>query len=356
MLSIFAVNAAADSLSYLSNSSFVSFIKFSIAALIVIAGLAFAWTRQSINSGNEAISLVVTPGSSARQIASDIAKLGAESSPVITETLWWLLLRFSGQSRSIKAGEYEVEPGTQPARLLTKLIAGEQVTRQITLVEGWTFRQILDALKKQPRLKSSIQGLPDEDAQRLIMRVIGKPDVHPEGRFFPDTYSFSTGQTDIDVLRRAALAMDKQLALAWGARDANTVLQSPDDALILASIVEKETGNPNDRGQISGVFHNRLRIGMRLQTDPTVIYGLGSRFDGNLRKRDLLADTPYNTYTRAGLPPTPIATPGKAALEAAVKPAATNAMYFVAKGDGSSAFSATLVEHNRAVDQYIRLR
>jgi UPF0755 protein len=178
--------------------------------------------------------------------------------------------------------------------------------------------------------------------------------VHPEGRFFPDTYTYAKGSSDLAVLQRAARAMDKRLAQAWDQRQANLPLRSPDDALVLASIIEKETGKPSDRAQIGGVFINRLRTGMLLQTDPTVIYGLGEGFDGNLRKRDLRADTPYNTYTRAGLPPTPIAMPGKAALLAAVQPATTPAFYFVAKGDGSSHFSASLDEHNRAVNKYIR--
>jgi UPF0755 protein len=180
--------------------------------------------------------------------------------------------------------------------------------------------------------------------------------VHPEGRFFPDTYTYSKGASDLAVLKRAARAMDKRLDAAWALRSPDTPLKTPEQALILASIIEKETGKPSDRQQIGGVFTNRLRLGMLLQTDPSVIYGLGEKFDGNLRKRDLLADTPYNTYTRAGLPPTPIAMPGKAALLAAVQPAPTQALYFVSRGDGSSQFSTSLDEHNRAVNQYIRGR
>jgi UPF0755 protein len=191
-------------------------------------------------------------------------------------------------------------------------------------------------------------------APEAIMQKLGKPGVHPEGRFFPDTYTYAKGSSDLAVLKRAARAMDKRLDAAWALRNPDTPLKTPDEALILASIVEKETGKSSDRAQIGGVFTNRLRQGMLLQTDPTVIYGLGDRFDGNLRKRDLLADTPYNTYTRAGLPPTPIAMPGRAALLAAVQPAPTKAIYFVARGDGSSHFSSSLDEHNRAVNKYIR--
>jgi UPF0755 protein len=178
--------------------------------------------------------------------------------------------------------------------------------------------------------------------------------MHPEGRFFPDTYTYARGSSDMAVLKRAVNAMDKRLETAWAVRNPDTPLVSPEQALILASIIEKETGKPSDRGQIAGVFSNRLRIGMLLQTDPTVIYGMGEKFDGNIRKRDLQTDTPYNTYTRFGLPPTPIAMPGKAALLAAVQPAPTKALYFVARGDGTSQFSVTLDEHNRAVNKYIR--
>ena len=195
-------------------------------------------------------------------------------------------------------------------------------------------------------------GLSDE----IIMEKLGKAGVHPEGRFFPDTYTYAKGSSDLAVLRRAAKAMDKRAAAAWALRSPDSPLKTPEQALILASIVEKETGKPSDRAQIAGVFTNRLRIGMPLQTDPSVIYGLGERFDGNLRKRDLQSDTAYNTYTRTGLPPTPIAMPGRAALLAAVQPATTQALYFVARGDGSSQFSANLDEHNRAVNKYIRGR
>ena len=186
------------------------------------------------------------------------------------------------------------------------------------------------------------------------MEKLGRPGLHPEGRFFPDTYAYAKGSSDLALLKRAVRAMDKRLNAAWALRSPQTPLKTPEQALILASIVEKETGKPADRPQIGGVFSNRMRIGMMLQTDPSVIYGLGEQFDGNLRKRDLLADTPYNTYTRTGLPPTPITMPGKAALMAAVQPDATKALYFVARGDGSSEFSESLDAHNRAVNKYIR--
>ena len=220
----------------------------------------------------------------------------------------------------------------------------------MTLVEGWTFRQVRQALAKEDQIKQDTAQLTAEQ----IMAQLGRPGVHPEGRFFPDTYSYAKGSSDLALLRRALHAMDRRLEAAWAARASDVPLKSPDEALILASIVEKETGRASDRAQIAGVFANRLRVGMLLQTDPTVIYGLGEKFDGNLRRRDLQTDTPWNTYTRPGLPPTPIAMPGKAALLAAVQPASTRALYFVAKGDGSSHFSTSLDEHNRAVNRYQR--
>jgi UPF0755 protein len=241
-------------------------------------------------------------------------------------------------------------PGTTPRKLLSMLVRGEEALKSVTLVEGWNFNQVRAALQKAEQLSPDTLGM----APEAIMQKLGKPGVHPEGRFFPDTYTYAKGSSDLAVLKRAARAMDKRLDAAWALRNPDTPLKTPDEALILASIVEKETGKPSDRAQIGGVFTNRLRQGMLLQTDPTVIYGLGDRFDGNLRKRDLLADTPYNTYTRAGLPPTPIAMPGRAALLAAVQPAPTKAIYFVARGDGSSHFSSSLDEHNRAVNKYIR--
>jgi UPF0755 protein len=230
------------------------------------------------------------------------------------------------------------------------LARGEESLRAVTLVEGWNFRQLRAALAKEEALKPDTKGLADE----AIMTMLGRPAQHPEGRFFPDTYTYAKGSSDVAVLRRAMRAMDKRLAAAWAQRSPQAVVKTPDEALILASIVEKETGKAADRTLISAVFQNRLRVGMPLQTDPTVIYGLGERFDGNLRKIDLQTDSPYNTYLRPGLPPTPIAMPGKASLLAAVQPAPGNYLYFVAKGDGSSHFSASLNEHNRAVNKYQR--
>ena len=317
---------------------------------ITVAGAAAWWLHAPIEltpqPGASVVELEVEPGTRAAQIAQDVVASGAQTNAALLQ--WWF--RLSGQARLIKAGSYEVTPGTTPRSLLSMLVRGDQTLKSVTLVEGWTFVQVRAALQKAELLAPDSAALSPE----MIMEKLGRAGLHPEGRFFPDTYTYAKGASDLSVLQRAAKAMDKRLDAAWNLRAADTPLKSPADALILASIVEKETGKPSDRAQIAGVFANRLRINMRLQTDPTVIYGLGDNFDGNLRKRDLLADTPYNTYTRSGLPPTPIAMPGRAALLAAVQPEPTRALYFVAKGDGSSAFSASLEEHNAAVNKYIR--
>ena len=292
--------------------------------------------------------LEIEYGTTANGVAEAVVASGADV-PVLWLQTWF---RFSGQARLIKAGSYELLPGTTPRKLLSMLVRGEETLQNITLVEGWTFRQVREALQKAEQLTPDTVALSPE----IIMEKLDKPGIHPEGRFFPDTYTYAKGSSDLALLRRAARAMDRRLDAAWSLRSADTPLKSPEQALILASIVEKETGKTSDRAQIGGVFSNRLRIGMPLQTDPTVIYGLGAQFDGNLRKRDLQLDTPYNTYTRTGLPPTPIAMPGKAALLAAVQPAPTKALYFVSRGDGSSEFSDNLDGHNRAVNKYIRGR
>jgi UPF0755 protein len=292
------------------------------------------------------LDLAIEPGTSPKVVAQAIADAGADVSPQLLR-LWF---RVSGQDRAIKAGSYEITPDMSPRVVLNMLARGEESLRTITLVEGWNFKQFKQALSKADTLKPTTQGLSDAE----IMAQLGRPNVHPEGRFYPDTYTYSKGSTDLAVMQRALKAMDRHMAKAGQQKPANLVLASPDDMLILASIVEKETGRASDRPLISAVFHNRLKLGMRLQTDPTVIYGLGDAFDGNLRRVDLRTDTPYNTYTRSGLPPTPIAMPGKAALMAAITPAASNAIYFVAKGDGTSHFSQSLNEHNNAVNKYQR--
>jgi UPF0755 protein len=317
-----------------------------LMAALGTAGAAYFWINQPLPQSAPMVDLSIEPGSSAREVAKDVAQAGLTVNPSML--YWWF--RLSGQSRQIKAGSYEIDTGTTPRSLLRKLVQGEEALRSVVLLEGWNIRQVRDALKKADQLKPLSQGLSDA----ALMEQLGRPGVHPEGRFFPDTYTYPKGSSDILLLQRAMRAMDKRLAKAWEQRDPTVVLQSPEQALILASIVEKETGRESDRTMVSSVFNNRLRIGMRLQTDPTVIYGLGETFDGNLRKNDLLTDTPWNTYTRTGLPPTPIAMPGKNSLLAAVRPAPSKALYFVARGNGSSQFSASLDEHNRAVNKYQR--
>ena len=296
--------------------------------------------------GNAALELEVEPGTTPRGVARSVQAAGVR----VDARLLYAWFRLSGRDRQIRAGNYELPPGTTPHSLLQKLVRGEESLRALTLVEGWNFRQVRAALAADNSLRHDSAALSDAD----LMARLERPGVHPEGRFFPDTYTYAKGSSDLAVLRRALHAMDRRLEAAWGQRASDTPLKSADEALVLASIVEKETGRASDRGRIAGVFANRLRIGMLLQTDPTVIYGLGEKFDGNLRRSDLQADTPWNTYTRAGLPPTPIAMPGKASLLAAVQPEPTQALYFVAKGDGTSQFSESLQDHNRAVNRYQR--
>ena len=318
--------------------------------LIVCAlgGAAAWWLHQPLALAHEPLELEIEHGTTPRGVARAVAAAGVR----VDAQLLYAWFRVSGQDRQIKAGNYEIAAGTTPYSLLQKLARGEESLRALTLVEGWNWRQVRAALAREEALQPDSAGLSDA----ALMQRLGRAGVPPEGRFFPDTYTYAKGSSDLAVLRRALHAMDRHLEAAWAQRASDSPLKSPEQALILASIVEKETGRASDRPMIAGVFSNRLRIGMLLQTDPTVIYGLGDQFDGNLRKRDLQTDTPWNTYTRAGLPPTPIAMPGKAALLAAVQPQATKALYFVAKGDGSSHFSASLDEHNRAVNRYQRGR
>jgi UPF0755 protein len=317
-----------------------------LLSALAAAGAVRWWLDHPLALGGPAVELSIEPGTPPREVAAAWVRAGVQADPD------WLYawFRFSGDARRIRAGSYEIEPGATPRSLLARMVQGDEAFERLRLIEGWTFRQLRAALAAAPHLKQ--QGAAMTEAE--LMAALGLPGVPAEGRFFPDTYLYSRGVSDLTVLRRAAAMQAKRLSEVWATRRADLPLQTPEQALVLASIVEKETGRPADRGQIAGVFINRLRIGMPLQTDPTVIYGLGAAFDGNLRKRDLLTDTPYNTYTRRGLPPTPIAMPGLAALRAAVQPDITQALYFVARGDGSSVFSADLAAHNRAVNQYQR--
>ena len=318
------------------------FIAFSIALLAVSVN----WVLRPLPMHGETVDLSIEPQTPVRGIAKAVAQAGID----VNSDVVFLFFRLSGQSRALRAGSYEITQGDTALDLLRKLTRGEESLKAISLIDGWTFRQFRAALAKADGLKHDTKGLSDDE----LMTKLGMPGVAPEGRFFPDTYTYGKGASELHVMQRAANAMTKQLAAAWGQRQPDIQIKTIDEALILASIVEKETGRESDRTTISRVFHNRLAIGMPLQTDPTVIYGMFDSFDGNLRRADLRTDHAWNTYTRKGLPPTPISMPGRNALKAAVQPAPSNALYFVAKGDGTSHFSATLDEHNAAVNRYQR--
>ena len=314
-----------------------------LIALIVTAVLGFVVYRP--------LPLPVTPFEFSLQAGSSlksVARQLGQTQLLPHETLFVWLGRVLGRSGKIKTGMYALEQPVSMMELLDIISKGQVSQSQLSIIEGWTFQQFRAAVNENPALKHNTLALSDAE----ILQRIGATEQHPEGLFFPDTYYFAAGSSDVLIFKRAYQTMQQRLQAAWLGRMANLPLNSPYDALILASIVEKETGTPSDRSLIAGVFVNRLRKGMLLQTDPTVIYGIGEKFDGNIRRKDLLSDTPYNTYTRAGLTPTPIALPGAASLHAALHPAPTNALYFVARGDGSSQFSSTLDAHNRAVNQY----
>ena len=320
-----------------------------VIALILAAALGAAaalWNLydKPLVLRDERVEILVPAGSSARAIAQAMRDAGID----VNADLFVAAARWNEATTRLRAGRYEITRGMRIADVIDRLVRGETLKEKLTIVEGWTFREMRAALAGHPLLKRDSEKM--TDAQ--LLAAVGASEPHPEGLFAPDTYVFDAGSSDLDILRQAYRAQQARLARAWQERAAELPLKSPYEALILASIVEKETGQAAERGRIAGVFVNRLRIGMLLQTDPTVIYGLGEKFDGNLRKRDLVADNPYNTYTRAGLPPTPIALPGLASIESALKPEPTRALYFVARGDGTSQFSESLAEHNRAVAKY----
>jgi len=317
-----------------------------LLALVLLLACAVWWALQPMSMRQIPVDLSIEPGQSVKSIAQHAVLAGVDEPSLAL----YYLFKFSGQSRQIRAGSYELDSNTSPWSLLQKLVRGDQTLYAITLVEGWTWQQFREALNKADFLKHDSQALSDEE----VMSHLGKADVSPEGRFFPDTYMVGKGTSDLRVMQRAATAMDRQLSRAWANRDLGLPLRSADEALVLASIVEKETGLVSDRPMVASVFINRLRLHMPLQTDPTVIYGLFEHYDGNLRRVDLQTDHAWNTYTRKGLPPTPIAMPGKGALHAALHPANSHALYFVARGDGSSQFSENLSDHNNAVNRYQR--
>ncbi len=313
------------------------------------AGAAlFYWAYDPlVAEGATPLEFTVAPGSSMRSALRQVESAGVPAPPIMME----LLARGLG-TRSVKPGSYRLKPGTTPLGLLGALARGDTIRESITIIEGWTFAQMRAEIARHPWLRHESEAL--DEAAWLASVVPGYD--HPEGLFYPDTYVFDRGASDLYVYRLAHQQQLKKLEQAWANRAPDLPYGSPYEALIMASIVEKETAREQDRTRVASVFVNRLRQGMRLQTDPTVIYGMGERFDGNLRKRDLQEDTAYNTYQRAGLPPTPIALPGQAAIQASLHPAQGNDLYFVARGDGSSEFSSNLDDHNRAVDKYQRRR
>ena len=315
---------------------------------LVCGALAAGWlvyyAYSPLQPAQTPLQFSLKAGSSLKSAAQQMANAGVLDDPMH----FVVLARLMGEASNIKAGNYEVEKPITPLKLLRKITEGDYTQDVIRLVEGWTFQQMRKALDDHPAIRHDISGL--GDAEILLRLDIAHSS--PEGWFFPDTYHFSRGSSDLAILRRAHRLMQATLADQWERRAAGLPLATPYEALILASIIEKETGQAAERRLIAAVFVNRLRMGMKLQTDPSVIYGLGENYGGNLRKRDLLADTPYNTYLRAGLPPTPIALPGLASLNAALNPAQSDALYFVSRGDGTSHFSRTLSEHDRAVTKY----
>jgi UPF0755 protein len=324
-------------------------------ALLGLAALASAtgwvwwqYERAPLAFTAPELQVEIERGTAGQAVGAALRRQGVE----VPSWLFSLALRLRGDAPKIRAGNYELASPLTLRQLLDRLTRGDVTLRDVTLIEGWTFRQVRAALAKSPDLKHDTEGLSDLE----VLALVGATENHPEGLFAPDTYAFARGSSEAEVLRRAYRLQRRWLQAAWDARlarpDPPPPYKSPYEALIMASIIEKETGREPDRPKVAAVFVNRLRRGMMLQSDPTTIYGLGEAFDGNLRRRDLQTDTPYNTYTRTGLTPTPIAMPGRASIAAALDPAAIPALYFVARGDGSSEFSNDLAAHNRAVARY----
>lgn len=322
-------------------------ISWSLLGFVLVVGIL---TYQLLDFQHGEVNLqeprvfLIKSGSNIKIIAQDLTMQKIIEDP----WLFILLAKLKGVETRVRAGEYQLESGQTPDDLIEVFVSGSSIQYSFTVIEGWSFRQMLDAMAKDPIIEHQLEDKTNEE----IMRLIGYPDQHPEGMFFPDTYRFPKGTSDIDFLRRAYQVMQQHLEREWNQRENDLPLKSSYEALILASIIEKETGAGFERPLIAGVFTERLKRNMRLQTDPTVIYGLGESFDGDIRFRDLKKDTPYNTYLRAGLTPTPIALPGLDSIRAALHPAKTKALYFVSKGDGTHHFSETLEEHNAAVKRY----
>ena len=330
-----------------TNMSFIkkTIITTSVVAVGVVAGFSY-WAKQPITTGGEAIAFAVAPGSSVGAAAQDIARAGVPVNPFMLS----MLARVTQKASRIKAGSYELKPNTTPRRLIEQLVRGEFAQEALTIIEGWTFRQMRAAVNANPGLKHDTLTLSDKE----LMAKVSPDHRVPEGLFFPDTYLFAKNSSDLAIFKQSHQTMMNHLSSAWAKRDPSLPYKNQYEALTMASIVEKETGQKSERAMIAGVFVNRLRLGMMLQTDPAVIYGMGEKYDGKIRKRDLETDTPYNTYTRMGLPPTPIALPGLQSLSAALAPAKTDALYFVSRNDGTSQFSSNLNDHNKAVNRYQR--
>lgn len=323
----------------------------SVIGAVAVTGAFSWWSKAPVTTSGAPLAFTVTPGSGVGAATQQIVAAGIPVNPV----LFGLLARFTGKAGRIKAGAYELKPNTSPRRLLDQLVRGEFAQESVTIIEGWTFRQMRQALAASPDLKHDSAALSDNELMaRIVPDASDYKDKAPEGLFFPDTYLFAKGASDMQILRQAHVQLVAKLKAAWEARDPSLPYQNPYQALVMASIVEKETGQKSERAMIAGVFVNRLRSGMLLQTDPTVIYGMGDKYAGKIRKKDLETDTPYNTYVRPGLPPTPIALPGLESLAAALGPARTDALYFVSRNDGTSKFSDNLGDHNKAVNQYQR--
>lgn len=316
-----------------------------IVAIAFALGAVYYWVNQPLSLPTQKVDILVPKGATPASIATQINQAGITINPAA----FVLMARLTELDTKLKAGGYQLVQGDSPLRILRRMAQGDVTSRQLTLVEGWNLRQIRAALAQHPDIKQSIQGVTDKD----LLTQIGIDAPYAEGLFFPDTYIFPIGTTDIEILQRAARAQQTILDRIWAARQDNLPLRNPYQALILASIVEKETGKAEDRARIAGVFINRLRLNMPLQTDPTVIYGMGEAYDGKIRKKDLQTDHAWNTYTRGGLPVSPISSVGLASLQAALNPEKHDFLYFVSKGNGSSAFAKTLPEHNKNVTQYI---
>jgi len=318
---------------------------FALLIVVAAAGLFYHYIHSPVPLTEEGVIITIPKGATLGRVTMELEDKG-----VIEKPLYWkLLARVTGNANQIKTGEYQLNAELSPAEILDILVTGKSLQYSLTIPEGWTFKQMLEVLSSKPEIRKTLDNAsPDE-----IMLKLGEEGVHPEGHFLPETYFFTRNTSDLEILRRSHVALKTLLEKEWNAREANLPLETAYEALILASIVEKETGVADERPMIAAVFINRLRKGMRLQTDPTVIYGMGERYKGNIRKKDLLRDTPYNTYTRKGLPPTPIALPAASSIQAVLHPADSEALFFVASGGGRHYFSKTYEEHKQAVIKYL---